>query len=336
VRRIHSSIDTSPIEEKLTKGGTMTRVLFEPGACGFLVLKIQQTLTSLGFDPKGTDGIYGNDTSAAVESFQNSMTQLQTEPHGLVTEATWTSLVKEPVPSTEEKALQLTSSFEGHGFTLASGNWDDAWLTWGIIGFTMKYGQVQKILQRVNASSPHCLTDAFGDRAGELVRLMNAPATEQEMWANSITLGTRLAEPWRSGFVWLGQFPEVQREQLRLAHEDYYVPACATASRYGFKTELGLALAFDIQVQNGGIGRTAKKLIQERIAQNPPADERALRIVIANSVAAAAKPRFREDVLQRKLAIATGEGRVHGHNYVLSKWGLIEAQAGTLFQAVAA
>lgn len=314
----------------------MTRVLFEPGACGFLVLKIQQALTSSGFDPKGTDGIYGKETRAAVESFQNSMSQLHTEPRGLVTETTWTSLVKQPVPTTEEKALQLTSSFEGHGFTLASGNWDGAWLTWGIIGFTMKYGQVQKILLRVNAGSPHCLTDAFGGRAAELIRLLNSPASEQEAWANSITIGTRLAEPWRSGFQWLGEFPEVQREQLRLAHEDYYVPACTTASRYGLKTELGLALAFDIQVQNGGIGRNAKKLIQERIAQHPPTDERELRIVIANSVADAAKPRFREDVRQRKLAIATGESNVHGHNYVLSKWGLSDTQADTQLQAAAA
>ena len=302
----------------------MTRVLFEPGASGFLVLKIQQALTAAGFDPRGTDGVYGKNTRGAVESFQNSNPQLQNEPRGLVTESTWTSLIKESVPTTEVRALQLTSSFEGHGFTRAAGNWDGAWLTWGIIGFTMKYGQVQKIILRANESAPHCIADAFADRSSELVEIMKATPDQQEAWADSITVGTRLAEPWYSGFKWLGQFPEVQKEQLRLAHEDYYVPACSTASRYELKTELGLALCFDIHVQNGGIGRNAKKLIQERLAQHPPAEERDLRVLIANAVADSARAAFREDVRQRKLAIATGAGNVHGQSFVLAKWGLTE------------
>lgn len=305
----------------------MTRVLFEPGASGFLVLKVQEALTTAGFDPNGTDGVYGKNTKAAVESFQNSMPQLQSEPRGLVSEGTWTSLTKQPAPTTEERALQLTSSFEGHGFTRAAGNWDGAWLTWGIIGFTMKYGQVQKIILRVNDSAPHCITDAFADRSSELLEIMKATPDQQEAWADSITVKSRLAEPWYSGFKWLGQFPEVQKEQLRLAHEDYYVPACTTASRNGLKTELGLALCFDIHVQNGGIGRNARRLIQERIAQHPPAEERDLRVLIANAVADSARATFREDVRQRKLAIATGAGTVHGHNAVLAQWGLNETLA---------
>lgn len=312
------------------------RVLFEPGASGFLVTKIQQKLTSSGFNPSGTDGVYGKNTKAAIEKFQNSIPQLQNEPRGLVTESTWTSLTQEPVPTTEERALQLTSSFEGHGFTRAAGNWDGAWLTWGIIGFTMKYGQVQKIILSVYDSAPHCITDAFADRGPELMNIMKASPDQQKAWANSITVGSRLTEPWYSGFKWLGQFPEVQKEQLRLAHEDYYVPACTTASRNGLKTELGLALCFDIQVQNGGIGRNAKRLIAERIAQHPPAEERDCRVLIANAVADCARAAFREDVRQRKLAIATGVGNVHGHSFVLSEWGLKETQADTLRQAVAA
>jgi putative peptidoglycan binding protein len=310
----------------------MTRVLFEPGASGFLVLTIQQALTTAGFDPRGADGVYGKNTKSAVESFQNSIPQLQNEAAGLITESTWTSLTNQAVPTTEERALQLTSSFEGHGFTRAAGNWDGAWLTWGIIGFTMKYGQVQKIILRVNDSAPHCITDAFADRSSELLDIMKGTPDQQETWADSITVGSRLAEPWYSGFKWLGQFPEVQKEQLRLAHEGYYVPACATAARYGVKTELGLALCFDIHVQNGGIGRNARRLIQERIAQHPPAEERDLRVLIANAVADSARAAFREDVRQRKLAIATGAGNVHGHSYVLAKWALNETQADTLRQ----
>jgi hypothetical protein len=65
------------------------------------------------------------------------------------------------------------------------------------------------------------------------------------------------------------------------------------------------------------------------VTATPPADERALRVIIANAVADNAKSDFREDVRKRKLAIATGQGMVHGANYVLENWGLIDLQAGS-------
>jgi hypothetical protein len=59
------------------------------------------------------------------------------------------------------------------------------------------------------------------------------------------------------------------------------------------------------------------------------------RVLIANAVADSARAAFREDVRQRKMAIAIGAGNVHGHSFVLSEWGLKETQADTLRQAVA-
>ncbi len=309
----------------------MIRLLLAPGACGFLVLSVQQALLEAGFDPKGTDGIYGKDTKAAVSRFQQARNvQIPSGMTGAVTDSTWAQLMNTPLPHVEQRILQLTSSFEGHGFSIAEGNWDGAWFTWGIVGFTMKYGEVQRILACVNASAPHCITDAFGDRASDLLQMLNSSLVKQEAWANSVTAGSRLVEPWRSGFYWLGQFPEVQKEQLRRAHEDYYAPAYESAARYGLKTELGIALAFDIHVQNGGIGPKARKLIAKRVADVQPRNERKLRVVIANSVSDASRERFREDVRTRKLAIATGEGNVHGHHFVMENWGLGEFECESM------
>lgn len=305
----------------------MSRTLLGPGAHGGLVSEVQTALVSAGSDPGATDGIYGPDTVTAVQFFQQA--------HGLpgsgtVDDITWQELMQKPIPGTDIRSLELTAAFEGHGYTLAVGNFDGAWLTWGIIGFTLKHGEIQKIILNVNATAPELITQAFGDKAGEILRVMNASQEEEERWANSVTVRGQLAEPWRTGFSRLGRFPKVREEQRRLAHEDYFLPSLDTARKYAVKTELGLALCFDIHVQNGGIKKAARDRIRQALSQNDSYAERDLRRIIANAVADVASSKYKEDVRLRKLTIANGEGTVHGHPYVLQNWGLSEAPASEL------
>jgi hypothetical protein len=224
-----------------------------------------------------------------------------------------------PVPTTQVRSIGLTAFFEGHGYSLVQGNWDGAWLTWGLIGFTMKYGEVQKIIMSVQANAPQLIEQAFGDQATELIELMESTPRQQEQWADSITERSGVIEPWSSAFAALGQFPEVQQAHRDMDHRDYFAPAILTARGLGLKSELGLALCFDIRVQNGGIGTKARSIIQNSLAGQPPADEKALRAIIANAVADAARSQ-NEDVRQRKLCIANGSGQVHGTVYVLQNW----------------
>ncbi|HYL05124.1 MAG TPA: chitosanase, partial [Thermoanaerobaculia bacterium] len=137
----------------------------------------------------------------------------------------------------------------------------------------------------------------------------------------------RLAEPWRSAFRTFGNLPEVQAAQLALADKAYFQPALQTASDFGLKTELGLALAFDIQVQNGGITAAARTQIQEKLARHPIGSEQDLRVIIANAVADKAAAKYREDVRSRKLTLATGVGVVHKATFVLRNWGLDDLPA---------
>jgi hypothetical protein len=120
-------------------------------------------------------------------------------------------------------------------------------------------------------------------------------------------------------FAAFGAIPEVQQEQLKHVLNDYLQPAIITANRLGFESELGLALCFDIHVQNGGIKAATLGQILPQIQQ---IREAAARRIVANAVADSARPQFQEDVRVRKLTIATGAGRVHKQDYVLEKWGL--------------
>ena len=116
----------------------------------------------------------------------------------------------------------------------------------------------------------------------------------------------------------------MRAEQLRRAREDFFDPCVGTAARFGLVSELGLALAFDIHVQNGSVKRAAAA---EILAAPTPADEAALRRRIANAVADASGARFREDVRSRKLAIAQGAGAVHGEAFVVEHWGIANLPA---------
>jgi hypothetical protein len=109
-----------------------------------------------------------------------------------------------------------------------------------------------------------------------------------------------------------------------MAYDDYFVPAIKTAKTLNLHSELGLALSFDIQVQNGGIGKDAALEIREAVADRGPPYERDLRKIIANAVADNSSDRFRNDVRQRKLTIAEGEGDVHGAHFILKHWALDE------------
>jgi putative peptidoglycan binding protein/glycosyl hydrolase family 46 len=299
----------------------MSRVLFGVGAQGSLITTLQSALAGNGFDPKGSDGIYGKDTESAVKSYQTAHGHSAT---GQVTDDQWQPLTNTGVPDVEARSLQLTSTFEGHGYTLAQGNWDGAWITWGIIGFTLKHGEIQAIVSSIEQQAPECIDQAFGAEADAFRAMIAASAAEQEAFANSVSIGSRLAEPWRTHFQAFGNFPQVQAEQRARAHAAYFSPAARNAEALGLGSELGVALSFDIQVQNGGVSAALRNTILAQTAGQP---EAAVREAVANAVADNSKAEFREDVRSRKLAIARGQGTVHGRNVVLANWGLAQFPA---------
>ncbi|MEA2489934.1 MAG: hypothetical protein QOH21_1726, partial [Acidobacteriota bacterium] len=104
----------------------MARLLFSAGARGEFIRKIQQKLTTAGFDTKGQDGNYGANTTKAVTAFQKAN---GLEQNGSIDEATWAALTPDPIPPVRDRCLALTSAFEGHGYTLAQGNFDGAGIT---------------------------------------------------------------------------------------------------------------------------------------------------------------------------------------------------------------
>jgi hypothetical protein len=80
-----------------------------------------------------------------------------------------------------------------------------------------------------------------------------------------------------------------------------------------------VALCFDVSVQNGGMKQSEVARVQQATARQ---SEKQKRRFIAELVADRSNPRFRKDVLDRKMSFANGAGTVHGDEYELDGWGL--------------
>src|SRR5215831_11248865 len=132
----------------------MARKLFGIGTHGGIVGDMQRELVSAGCGLARIDEVYGQETASAVKQLQLNHGLSQT---GEVDDTTWGQLMSCPVPSLFERSLELTAAFEGHSYGLAMGDFDGAWLTWGIIGFTMKFGRVQEIVLKCNDDHPELI-----------------------------------------------------------------------------------------------------------------------------------------------------------------------------------
>lgn len=281
-------------------------------ARGQIVKNIQSKL-----DMSEIDGVFGNDTDKAVRGWQ---TDNKLESSGIVDEATWSALMQCPPPSRMERALQLTAAFEGNGFGLANGNFDGQGLTWGIIGFTWSNNEVQQILTEAHQLYPVAFSEAFGALEPKILAVLQLDHSAQMQWAYSVSIGNgeRIASDWSAAFATLGAVPEVQALQLGRVQSRYWSRAMRDASALNIQTEPGQALCFDIAVQNGGLDTSELDRIREEKAKS----EADLLKIVTEVVADHARPKYRQDVLDRKLTFATGRGTVHGDKYDISNWGI--------------
>jgi hypothetical protein len=140
-------------------------------------------------------------------------------------------------------------------------------------------------------------------------------------FADSISIGNgnHVAHDWDEAFHKLGADPGVQDIQLARVDTVYKKIADDNAAALGLQEELSVALCFDVSVQNGGMKQSEVARVQQATARQ---SEKQKRRFIAELVADRSNPRFRKDVLDRKMSFANGAGTVHGDEYELDGWGL--------------
>jgi peptidoglycan hydrolase-like protein with peptidoglycan-binding domain len=305
----------------------------QPGSTspsGTVIADIQAALNAIGSVSIPVDGLFGRQTEDALSALQTRQGFPNT---GTVADTTWTFLMRSPSPSIFERSLQVTASFEGTGFSQVVGNFDGAGLTWGIVGFTLVNGEMGAVLAAINQRYPDLIAKAFGHDAETVVTITGTKKTKAEKiaWADSISRGQTkysVAEPWRTYFSDLGSYREVKKIQVDRARNVYWGIAVHDVNALGLGEELDYSLLFDVAVQNGGM-RSKNRLANALAAfqTQRPRSVKQKRSIIAQVVADTIRSTYKQDVLSRKMTIATGTGVVHhSAKYKLSDWGLLDGQ----------
>jgi peptidoglycan hydrolase-like protein with peptidoglycan-binding domain len=285
---------------------------------GPIIQKLQASLNRAGFEAGTEDGVWGRSTMYALNAWH---AEQGTGEAGVVDDTVWTALVGAPVPDLPSRALQLTGVWEGTGYGGANGNFDGQGITWGVVGFTWANGELQGILKEIREQFPAVFSASFGPLEGQIVDMLEQPRPLQMIWARDISRnsGEKIDSAWADAFKALGAAPEVQA--LENAHAQHYWSAgLVFAGDFGLKSEAGLALCFDIAVQN----RVTDDMIadiQKRTGDQGMSEPDKMQI-IAHVVADHANPTYYNDVLKRKLTFATGQGTVHEDLFDIGCWGI--------------
>ncbi|WP_305046289.1 peptidoglycan-binding domain-containing protein [Geoalkalibacter sp.] len=307
---------------------------YRRGSKGEEVRRVQDRLKAQGYYEGERDGIFGGGTESAVKRFQRAR---GLEPDGVVGSLTWAALfddepIREPALLREGLAyrcLALTGSFETSQpppecFCGISGDFDGQGLSFGVLQWNLGQQSLQPLFREMADKHPDLLQDICQDHYPELRAVFTSSAEEQLAWVRSVQDQRRfvLHEPWLGLLKTLGRREEFQKIQVRHA-EKLYRQARALCQDYGLWSQRAVALMFDIKVQNGSISSLVRAQIEADFARldqglSQEESEQARLLIVANRRAEASNPRWIEDVRRRKLTIARGEGRVHGHQYHLA------------------
>ena len=225
------------------------------------------------------------------------------------------------------RCLALTGTFETSCpppgcFGSVTGDFDGQGISYSALQWNFGQGTLQPLLLDMSNRHPELVRSVFGEGYDVLTKVLAATRSTQMSWARSIqTSRHTLQEPWTGRFHALGQTAEFQAVATARAAA-LFDGALALCRTLGLTSQRAAALLFDIKVQNGGIGSAALAQLDRDFSSLPigePAGVETAKLrKLANRIADAANPKWREDVRARKLTVANGAGVVHGVHFDLA------------------
>jgi hypothetical protein len=137
-------------------------------------------------------------------------------------------------------------------------------------------------------------------------------------WARSINDNhNKIKKVWKEQLIAMCNTKEFQEIQNK-AMDKYIKQAYSLASTFNLKTERGLALAFDIAVQNWACTSSRTKSINQKIKSGNLSEQEALKLIAQGAVDKSSE-KNKDDVKSRKFTIVNGIGTVHGKSYNLQR-----------------
>ncbi len=239
-----------------------------------------------------------------------------------------------PVPTLplEMRCLSLTGTFETgvlvpHCWSALSGDFDGQGISFSCLQWNFGQRTLQPLLLQMIKQHPDEFNAAFQECGVELEDCLGFSQVRQMAFCRDemqypVGDGYAIEPCWAEDFKRLGQTPEWQAIALASVGTQF-ADAKFLMARFQLQSDRAAALCFDCVVQNGGINQAARKHIDAEImASGGKMFESDRLVLIAKNIAAACNPRWSSDVFARKMAIATGKGRVHGLDIDLANYGL--------------
>ena len=224
-------------------------------------------------------------------------------------------------PTLPPRVSRMIEAFEGGWL---AGDFDGMILSWGPFQWNLGQGTLQPLLARLVTLAPMLVQQRLGP---EIVSAIKAGRIIQFARTNILTPAGHARVEWQRKFARLAQEP-ITQQVFSDAMRPYLDRGQRLASTLGLETERAYALCCDVSVQNGAVRTDHVNAFRRRLADgvyapgvpllnpsDPPEWERLK--LLATAVADLANPRWRENVLARKLTIALGRGTVHGRAYVM-------------------
>lgn len=277
-------------------------------ARGFIIVRLQ---SALGI---GADGVFGDQTKRAVSQLQMKHKLPVTGKAGLRDfEAAGIAF-----PSEFERAMNLVANFEGTSFgDCNSTDIDGAGLTLGIAGFTTAHCEVQKLLAQYVCANPQALELLPANLRYMLAEGLSRRCSPEHWRGVFYRRDGVVLKEWRVAFAQWGRCHIMQRLQLAMAEQRFWIRAVVAAKSLGFNSLQAQCFFLDVAVQNGGW--RSEHLVTARQMPDWHSDDVPKALAAgARAVAACAKEKWRNDVLSRKMALATGRGVVHGREWSLA------------------
>ncbi len=211
--------------------------------------------------------------------------------------------VERTVSDWTRNVVRLVSAREGRPDSL-NRNLDGVGLSYGVIQWTQKSGNLGKLLGAMHEADPAAFARIFGPSWSRLLDVTRRGSLEP------IDGAVLWAEPWASRFIAAGRHPPFVEVQWAMAAQgEHFRGAERVAALLGVRTERAMALFFDRSVQQGP--GAARQLAERLLASYAAAGRRSVPYAqVLVDYAALAAARFRRTTPPPSHEFTPGSTRV--------------------------
>lgn len=211
--------------------------------------------------------------------------------------------VERTVSDWTRNVVRLVSAREGRPDSL-NRNLDGVGLSYGVIQWTQKSGNLGKLLVALHAADPAAFVRIFGPSWQKLLDVTQRGSLE------SVDGAVLWEEPWASRFIAAGRHPAFVDVQWAMAAQGaHFRGAERVAALLGIRTERAMALFFDRSVQQGPAG--ARRIAEQLLASYAAAGRTSVPYAqVLADYAALAAARFHRTTPPPSLEFTPGSSRV--------------------------